>query len=590
MKRIERIHVLKVGDSVSADAVETFHTREDLLELANSYDPNVHEAPTVLGHDSDKDWSQLMSRDDSEPSYGWIVQAYVEGNDLYVDIDASDELVKFIDEKRYKKRSLGYYGRKSKSNPKPGQLYIRHLAMLGASPPAIKGLDNIKLAESERPMSNKKEINELLDTNAEEWLAFILKDEGNIVRETIVAFDPKPSEENNWLLNVDKNKFEGAFITDKEQRFLFEIILQGEGDASEVIVSVKPELSQEEAQIEEDKQKDVQEVAESIEEEPTPVEEKAADELEDQAVDEEDPDKQFGENKMGQLVKEKTTTEKEYMEPDMKNENMEYRDDGHVDPDEAKAGMDTPRTSVDAVKDTEMAECGECGDKVNTEEEAVVEEAAVVEEEKEAGEYMEPELGEPEKTETTLEADPAKGENPGEPYEEPQYEEGGDVDIEAMKEELAMLRAKVRKQEEEENKKREEEMVRFTEALYTEHQILETQFPKEELIEFFKGLHELGNEHMVYGESKKSIVETLKTLLSNLPKQAEEKVQLAEGLLEAPKKRNAVKFNPNFSRGSEERRQKILAIMKEREIPQTDMYAYSAINAELTREFGPYDR
>ena len=227
---------------------------------------------------------------------------------------------------------------------------------------------------------------------------------------------------------------------------------------------------------------------------------------------------------------------------DVKAENMEYRDDGKVDPDEKKAGTDSPRSDVDAVEDVENAEgmCqGEgCGDKEKS--------------------YMEDEK-------INLEEE----------------------SVEAMKEELAMLRAKVKEQEMMEMKAKEEEMVKFSEALYSDAKILESQFAKEDLTNMLKGLLTLNSEHMVYGEGddQKNILEGVKDLLSALPEQ----VTLAEGLVQAKPARAAVKFDPNFSRGSEERRAKILAIMDERQIPRHNMKEYVSINNELTAKEGHYE-
>lgn len=601
MKNIKAVHVLKVGDSISADGVETFHTGEDLQELVDTYDTSIHEAPAILGHkQDDKNWGELLSRDDSFPAYGWITNVYVQGNDLFVDLDASDELIEFIKNEKYKKRSLGYYGRNSKNNPVPGKLYIRHLAFLGQSPPAIKGLEDITLTESKQ-MATDVETKELLDKNAEEWLAFILKDDGNIVRETIVAFDPKPTIDNNYLYNSEEKKWEGAFVNDEEERYLFEIVEQEneEGGDSEFIVTVKADISENQAEEEEEVVEEDLEVAASANEPDTPAEEEAKANLEDQSkVEEDEEEGQINlteDETMGKLLKEKTTTEKEYA-PEEK-ENMEYRDDGHVDPDEAAAGMDTPRTSVDAVKDTEL------GEEMSYEEYA---EATKAKGEEPMGkaEYMEmklgkyteePVLGEGEMcqgedcpSEEKVEATETVAEEEGEEIELGGNEYADPEKIKAMEEELNLLRAKVKAQEEEEMKAREEEMIKFTENVYETAKLLDSQYKKEDLQELLINLLHTKNEHMVYGEgdNQKTVLDAVKALVENLPEQ----VTLAEGTIAAPKRRNAVPYNPNYSKGSQDRREKILAIMDERSIPRSNMTEYVRINNELTAKEGHYDK
>jgi hypothetical protein len=45
-----------------------------------------------------------------------------------------------VDNKQFKKRSASFYPPGHPSNPKPGNWYLRHVAFLGAQPPAIAGL------------------------------------------------------------------------------------------------------------------------------------------------------------------------------------------------------------------------------------------------------------------------------------------------------------------------------------------------------------------------------------------------------------------------------------------------------------------
>lgn len=597
MKPIKGIHCLVVGDSVSADGVETFHTGQDLQELVDTYNTTIHEAPAILGHNNDKNWSELLSRDDSFPAYGWITDVYVQGNNLYVDLDASDELIEFIEKEKYKKRSLGYYGRNSKNNPTPGKLYIRHLAFLGQSPPAIKGLEDITLTESTK-MAIDVETKELLDKNAEEWLAFILKDDGNIVRETIVAFDPKPTIDNNYLYNSEEKKWEGAFVSDQEERFLFEIVEQDseDGKESDFIVTVKADIPENQAEEEEAIAEEDLEVVESANEPDTPAEEEAKANLEDQSkVEEDEEEGQINlteDESMGKLLKEKTTTEKEYAHEE--KENMEYRDDGHVDPDEAAAGMDTPRTSVDAVEDTELGE-----DKDVAYEKYAEESKAKGEEPMGKAEYMEMKYGKYTEEPVLGEGDMCQGEDCPSEEKMEAAEEGEEIElggneyadpekIKAMEEELNLLRAKVKAQEEEEMKAREEEMIKFTENVYETAKLLDSQYKKEDLQELLINLLHTKNEHMVYGEgdNQKTVLEAVKSLVENLPEQ----VKLSENAVAAPKRRNAVPYNPNYSKGSQDRREKILAIMDERSIPRSNMTEYVRINNELTAKEGHYDK
>lgn len=627
MPVIPRIHILKVGDSVSADGVETFHTGEDLDELAAGYNAQIHEAPVILGHSSDEDWSKTLTRDDSFPAYGWVDKVYREGNDLYVDLDASEELVEFMEKKRYKKRSLGYYGRSSKNNPTKGKLYIRHLAMLGSSPPAIKGLEDKKFTEEKKPMTTQVDTRQLMDKNAAEWLAFALKDDGNIVRDTIVAFDPEPTEENGWLYKPEESKWEGAFINEDQERFNFEITLEGEDELGnpDYVVSVKPDAVEGEDEAEDAAVNEAQEIIDSAETPETPEEEEADKNLEDQAadasVDEEEDKVNFTEEeKMGNLLKEKVTTEKEYAPGEEKPvEEKELRDDGYRDIEEAKAGDPDPK-STDAYADKDNRSDGAVPDhpeykvtygdykKMAEGEEVMMTEEEYMEymESPENVKLMEEKYAEYGKKEEEVPAEePAAEEVPAdepvaeEDKKEEELAEGemcqgegcmgeySPEELQAMKEELEMLRAKVKDQEKKEMMEREEEMVKFSESIYESGKLLESQFKQEDLTALLKGLVNLNNEHMVYGEgdAATTVLDAVKSLVENLPEQ----VKLSENLVQTKQRRSTPKFNPNFSKGSQERREKILAIMGERNIPTTNMTEYVKINRELTQKEGHYE-
>ena len=45
----KRVHVFKSGPQVSAQGIERNFTPEDLQEVVETYDPNTHEAPLVVG-------------------------------------------------------------------------------------------------------------------------------------------------------------------------------------------------------------------------------------------------------------------------------------------------------------------------------------------------------------------------------------------------------------------------------------------------------------------------------------------------------------------------------------------------------------
>jgi hypothetical protein len=134
----KRIHVFKAGDQTSAQGVARSFSTKDLDEVVKSYDPMIHEAPLVLGHQGDSD---------SLPSYGWIKGFERVGDNLYANVAFTDVAKDLVKDGHYRKCSISFYSPDSQINPHPGQWTARHLALLGAAPPAVKGLEPFNFAE-----------------------------------------------------------------------------------------------------------------------------------------------------------------------------------------------------------------------------------------------------------------------------------------------------------------------------------------------------------------------------------------------------------------------------------------------------------
>jgi hypothetical protein len=136
----KKIHVFRAGSQTSAQGVERKFTEKELQEVCDTYDPSVHEAPVVLGHSSDND---------SLPSFGWIKGFTRQGDNLYADVDFTDVVKDLVKNGHYRKVSISFYSPDSSINPSRGKWSARHLALLGASPPAVKGLEKFTFSEAE---------------------------------------------------------------------------------------------------------------------------------------------------------------------------------------------------------------------------------------------------------------------------------------------------------------------------------------------------------------------------------------------------------------------------------------------------------
>jgi hypothetical protein len=134
----KRVHVFTAGPQVSAQGVERNFTPQDLQQVVDSYDPQTHEAPLVIGHTGDND---------SVPSFGWVKKLVRSGEKLYADVDFTDTAKDLVKKGHYRKVSISFYSPNSPINPHEGQWSVRHLALLGASPPAVKGLEPFSFSE-----------------------------------------------------------------------------------------------------------------------------------------------------------------------------------------------------------------------------------------------------------------------------------------------------------------------------------------------------------------------------------------------------------------------------------------------------------
>jgi hypothetical protein len=136
----KKIHVFKAGDQTSAQGVQRTFSPKDLQQVVDTYDPSIHEAPLVIGHQGDND---------SVPSFGWIKGFSRQGDNLYADVEFTDTAKDLVKDGHYRKVSISFYSPDSQINPNPGKWSARHLALLGAAPPAVKGLEPFSFSEEE---------------------------------------------------------------------------------------------------------------------------------------------------------------------------------------------------------------------------------------------------------------------------------------------------------------------------------------------------------------------------------------------------------------------------------------------------------
>jgi hypothetical protein len=133
-----KLHLATPGKFTDANGTPVEFTEETLAASAQAYDPAKHEAPIVIGHPKQ-----------TAPAYGWVKA--LEFAEAGLQAEPHNTVVEFAElvSGPFKKRSARFYTPTSPRNPVPGVYYLRDVGLLGAQPPAIKGLRDVEFAEGE---------------------------------------------------------------------------------------------------------------------------------------------------------------------------------------------------------------------------------------------------------------------------------------------------------------------------------------------------------------------------------------------------------------------------------------------------------
>lgn len=132
------IEIFRAG--VRTDDAGNTHTITEamLAQTVAAYDPALHEAPHTVGHP-----------EHNLPAYGWVERLAVDNGVLKIvaNKQVEPQFAEMVEAGRFKKRSVSFYQPQDPGNPKPGVWYPRHVAWLGAQPPAVKGLKDVAFSE-----------------------------------------------------------------------------------------------------------------------------------------------------------------------------------------------------------------------------------------------------------------------------------------------------------------------------------------------------------------------------------------------------------------------------------------------------------
>lgn len=115
------IEVFKTGEHIASNGTKKEYTEDDLDAIVAKYNgQSEHQAPLVIGHPKDND-----------PAYGWVKELKRVSQKMLAYVDQiSESVIEANQRGEYKKVSIAIY---------PDGL-LRHVGLLGAVPPAVKGL------------------------------------------------------------------------------------------------------------------------------------------------------------------------------------------------------------------------------------------------------------------------------------------------------------------------------------------------------------------------------------------------------------------------------------------------------------------
>ena len=131
--------IFKAGKRQSNDGKEYEITEQDVIDCAECYNPTLHEAPLVFGHPKTDD-----------PAFGWVKGLQSTSGLLSADFSDVDEGAKeLVRAKKFKHVSASFYPPTHPSNPVPGKWYLRHVGLLGAMPPSVKGLGAVSFSDAD---------------------------------------------------------------------------------------------------------------------------------------------------------------------------------------------------------------------------------------------------------------------------------------------------------------------------------------------------------------------------------------------------------------------------------------------------------
>lgn len=133
--------IFRVGTHTDSAGNATAFTREQLEATVKAYNEGDWRAPMVVGHPKGH-----------APAYGWVGKLSIDdaGEVKVDDVEKlNPDFAELMKSGAFRNRSASWYAPDHPNNPTPGVWQLRHLGMLGAQPPALKGLGDVEFNDSD---------------------------------------------------------------------------------------------------------------------------------------------------------------------------------------------------------------------------------------------------------------------------------------------------------------------------------------------------------------------------------------------------------------------------------------------------------
>ncbi len=132
------IQIFRSGTHTDASGNKIIISNDDIDTMIANYNES-NKAPLVIGHPTT-----------NAPAFGWANKLSRKDDILYASFsDVHEGIKQAVTDKHYQKVSTSFYTPQHPHNPTQGSWYPRHVGLLGATAPAIKGLETVAFSETD---------------------------------------------------------------------------------------------------------------------------------------------------------------------------------------------------------------------------------------------------------------------------------------------------------------------------------------------------------------------------------------------------------------------------------------------------------